>query len=332
MANAIYDDLAGVYTGEDEPASVDLSNAAAALAEQMRQEEEALAAVLPTQSSEAEMARRDWIERGRPTITAPVQMGAGQVMPTSRGFMYVGEALPPPEAGTPLAAQRSYESAVMRQNVPEAGAAFDQLAAMGLQPPSRFTGTMQAMPPMSTPGQQREEVLNRFARGMGAGLTPPEARAASGYDLLAQTGRYGGPMTEYQRTATALREREIANREAAATARQATTLEKPAISGRLNELGKLNDDILKTEADIAANPSPSGMPDSRSEVLGMWKARKRQLESELAAQKPTSGTATAAPSRGKLTKAQAGEFLKAARGDKAEARRMAIAAGYDTSR
>lgn len=114
--------------------------AAEVLEEQKRLEDEALRLALPRQEAEAAALQADYrsgIGAGilaRPTT--PVAYAQGTVMPTSSGFMYVGNAVPPPDAGTPLAVQRAYESAVMRQNAPEAATAAAAVEAAGLPRPT----------------------------------------------------------------------------------------------------------------------------------------------------------------------------------------------------
>lgn len=110
------------------------------LEEQKRLEDEALRLALPRQEAEAAALQAEY-RRGigsgvlaRPT--APVEYAQGSVLPTSSGFMYVGNALPAPEAGTPLAVQRAYESAVMRQNPQAASDAATAVEAAGLPRPT----------------------------------------------------------------------------------------------------------------------------------------------------------------------------------------------------
>lgn len=186
MAND-YEDMSGIYEDEESPVSRD--DILSVLEEQRRLEQEALAAALPLQRAEASALEADWRQgagagvRARPTD--PVEYAQGTVMPTSSGFMYMGNPLEAPPAGGPLATQRAFESAVLRQNRPEAFAAQRELGEMGAPMPTGFSGVpFQAPMPMDTKEQMQAEVMRREMAGLGAGLPPGQAMSMSGAEAF----------------------------------------------------------------------------------------------------------------------------------------------------
>lgn len=183
----------------------DEMSAAEFLAEQRRLENEALELARPAQEAEAELLRG---------LSQVAPVGAGQyeygtVMPTSRGFMYVGKGVPGPEPGTPLAATREFESAVTRQNYPAAAAASEGLVSMGLQRPGEFVPFPRQHPynppdaaAMRFAGQQE------FLDAVNSGV--PTKEAADKYlpaMLTSASGRGSAfaPMSPYQQVQTGLR-------------------------------------------------------------------------------------------------------------------------------
>lgn len=185
MAND-YEDMSGIYEDEESPVSRD--DILSVLEEQRRLEQEALAAALPLQRAEASALEADWRRgelQGRPMPTEPVEYAQGTVMPTSRGFMYMGNPLEAPPAGGPLATQRAFESAVLRQNRPEAFAAQRELGDMGAPLPTGYAGVpFQAPMPMDTKEQMQAEVMRREMAALGKGVPAPEALTMSGADAF----------------------------------------------------------------------------------------------------------------------------------------------------
>lgn len=313
-------------------------SAAEVLAEQQRLEEEALRLALPKQSAEAEL-----LGAGAATVpVAPGEYQFGSVMPTSKGFMYVGKGVPTPEAGSPLAATREFESAVLRQNPVAAREASAGLVSMGLQRPGEFVGLPQEAPmPMNTLAEEQFAVMDRWQRAKSKGYSDAEAAAMSGWSILPVRGRYGqNQMTPYQQASLVARQRELDLRESA----QTTAAARPSaasISSLSRDKQRLSTEIFKLQQSRLFSPeSQRGEIDKQ---IASKAAEARSVQEQLdtllphaarpaaaPAPAPTSTAPRPAPAQKKsLDRATAKVFLDRAKGDKAKARQLARNAGYD---
>lgn len=278
---AEYEDVSGILEPEVDP--VAKADAAAMLAEQMRQEEAALMEALPKQRAEEASDYASWVAAGRrPGDVQPIMpLQYGRRMPTTQGYMYMGNALPAPAAGTPLAATRAYDTAMAGQNLPGANVAYQQLADMGLKPPGALLGNFRTDVPVpaATDMGMKYEAIQTYNRMREAGVPDEEAAKRSLVGLFVGSPyrrRYDSlqPMTEYQRKQTELRSRQLTDQEANRSLMAQTRI-RPDANAEYSHILKQ----IQMYSALAVNDTANEHPEYR-EALGDWQKKKDQRELE----------------------------------------------------
>lgn len=309
-----------------EVSPIEQARAAVALSDQMRNEEDLLA----KQTAEEARLEQQW--RQGPTSgvvapgmapqlpAAPVQGQYGQVMPTSRGFMYMGNPIPGSVAPPIPTDQQLWQQKVAQSVADTGNIPLPEPSGGWFGPTSAFTPNVPSIP------QQQYELTQSYLREQN-----PQAKQQHLAALVALTGRGRSPVYDdlrrQQEERLQKREERIAGQVPAYVRSIRTDLQKSLNQLKQQRIAALggDDQQMVVELDKEINDKQRSLNDLDTRWMPSGGASLTTV--------PTPTTTRVEPpessSKKTLDRATAQRFLTQAKGDKAKARALARAAGYD---